>query len=1256
MKSVHYYLTLFLTILLASAYSQGNKVNYDRDTKWNFGINAGATWAEKELNFVNSPGFSGGLTLGRSIYEKEGKLLSFDLRGRVLWGQTEGWSSLPYTDTVLVQNAGGLRYENYRLVYTEGALELVVNAHRLREQTGVLLYGFGGVGWVSHSVKHNYKDGNVFYDYSTVDSTAGKEMIAEQLSSSFNDLDWETDNAFFSGRQTKVMPSLGIGLGYQISPRFSIGVEHKVTFALSDNNLDGHLDGRNDRYHYTNVNLRWNLFRGNSNGGSSYDPDGRPINNNNSFGRPSNTGGGNSPNSTNTVQTKNPRVNVTTPSVNYATTSTVGYTVNAEIRYVDKREDVVFKHNGRIINNFFFNASTNKFSCNVNLYQGSNTFEVTGINNIGADSDSKTINYAERCDEPIITFLNPSSNGLTINNQNLNIEARITNVVSRNDIQLLFNGVQINNFTYSNNVLRANFTAVSGNNNVGILARNNCGEKSISRSVNYTKTPEPTNNFPPVVTFSNPITSPFTVNSAQYNISANVKNVANASNIQFKVNGIRSNLFNFNALTKVLTATINLQDGNNFVEVIGTNNFGSDTKSILLRRKVLEQGFKPVVSITYPSADPFRVSTNTSVVNGTVKNVTSSNQISVSVNGVSITNFNYNSGTSKISLTANLNVGTNIIKIKGTNNYGSNEKQITIVYKKKAVLSPPVVQFTSPATSPKTVLVPTVKIVAKVLNVTSASQIQITRNGNPISVFNFDSGTKVLTFNTRLVNADNNFTITATNISGQDSKSTTVVLKREVLTAPPIVTILIPSINPYTTEASSETITAKVDNVSNKSQIVVNDNGQSVSNFTFDNTTKLVTYTARLKAGVSTITISGTNNSGSDLKIQKIERKRPCETPVLSYQIPNVSPHNHVGRNGNMAFTFSSRNVTNPRSVTVKLNGSVIPSNLESINGNIYGTAPLKEGPNKLIVSVENKCGNTTKTIDVLYKKPMSKLDPPIVTIKTPSSFPHTTTSAFVTITGKVINVSSQNSIQVSLDGFSIPFAYNTSTKLLSIKVSLSEGSHKVKITARNNNGVDTETFDLVRLGGTVPKVVFTNLGKNNSYNNPTISPGITYQVRGRVKGFNSATVNAYVNGSRVSNFNYNTRTGEFVIPIRFSTQGQGTQRRAKVEVKATNSFGQSEKKGYLVYTVQSINTDPSGGGSRPNVVKKPVQKKPVYKPKPSKVISKPVAKPKPKVVPQKNEPQKQVSKMPNTSVVKKPVNKNIKDMNSLKEGLKTKP
>ncbi|MCT4582247.1 MAG: hypothetical protein N4A35_12615, partial [Flavobacteriales bacterium] len=749
MKTKHYFLTLLLTASFSALFGQRNRVDYDRDTKWNFGLNAGGTWQEKELDFVNYPGFSGGLTLGRSIYEKEGRLLSFDLRGRLLAGQTSGWSTVPSYDSTLFSNhPDGVGYKNYRFEYGEGSLELVVNAHRLRERTGILLYGFGGVGLVSHSIKHNYKDGADWYDYSLVDSTANKDLVAFNLKSFFNDKKWETDNAFFSGNQTLVMPSLGLGLGYQVTPQFSLGVEHKVTFGLNDN-LDGYIDGKNDRYHYTNFNLRWNLFRGNGTGNGSYIPEERPLPNQGGNPNPSSNGNvddySTNP-STDVPQGNKPLVNITRPASNGGSVYTMNYNVKAKVYYVDGRNDIVFKHNGVIVNSFNYSPSSKVLEVNVILTPGANTFVVTGTNAYGSDTDTKTINYNKICNKPTITYTQPLNNGKVISVASTTIKAKILNVSNRNMLVFKHNGVMNNNFTFntSTKAFVATVNCVEGSNVFEIEARNECGEKSNSRTIVFN---EPIKNTPPpIVTITNPNTSPYTTTASSYNLGATVLYVDGASQIQFKLNGVATNAFSYNVNTKVLNASINLQNGNNVVEIKATNPYGMDTKTTVIVRKQLEQTPPPVVTISYPATSPYSVSVNNSVVNGMVYNVNSSSQIQVTVNGMLLNNFVYNTSTKKISFTANLNLGSNVVSITATNIAGVDTKSTTIVYKKPVAMLPPVVSFINPMVSPYTVSMSNFTVKAKVLNVTSANQITVTHNGTVIPA-SFNNSTKEVIIN-----------------------------------------------------------------------------------------------------------------------------------------------------------------------------------------------------------------------------------------------------------------------------------------------------------------------------------------------------------------------------------------------------------------------------------------------------------------------------------------------------------------------------
>ena len=55
------------------------------------------------------------------------------------------------------------------------------------------------------------------------------------------------------------MPSLGFGIGYQFNERWSMGVEHKITYALSNNINDIDNSQINDKYHYTALKLNFDI-------------------------------------------------------------------------------------------------------------------------------------------------------------------------------------------------------------------------------------------------------------------------------------------------------------------------------------------------------------------------------------------------------------------------------------------------------------------------------------------------------------------------------------------------------------------------------------------------------------------------------------------------------------------------------------------------------------------------------------------------------------------------------------------------------------------------------------------------------------------------------------------------------------------------------------------------------------------------------------------------------------------------------------
>ena len=251
MKNIVLYIIVFLTNISVAQY-----VNYTNDTGWNLGFNVGGSWqmSEKYTNSYDTAynipfaGYSRGFTFGKSIYEKEDKFFSFDLRFRYLKGKNSGWTAI--TDSFADPNGfyssftpsfnddSIYSYHNYQMKFNEYTFEGVLTLNKLREKTGWLIYGFGGLGVTNYDINRDILNGTsnsifdegVPYDYSglTFESDIQTAIQLKNLS----DGHFETE---IEKNRLRFMPSLGFGIGYQFNERWSMGVEHKITYALSNN-------------------------------------------------------------------------------------------------------------------------------------------------------------------------------------------------------------------------------------------------------------------------------------------------------------------------------------------------------------------------------------------------------------------------------------------------------------------------------------------------------------------------------------------------------------------------------------------------------------------------------------------------------------------------------------------------------------------------------------------------------------------------------------------------------------------------------------------------------------------------------------------------------------------------------------------------------------------------------------------------------------------------------------------------------------
>lgn len=1174
-----YLLPLIIIASLLSSSIKAQFIDYERDNGWKFGLNMGGTWQESEpfgsTSFKIKPyaGFSGGLTFGKSIFERPGSFLAFDLRYRFLAGKSYGWLGVPTTDTTVIGagiEAIPFGFQNYRFGYRENTLEGVLTLHSLRERTGILLYGFGGIGITRYTVKADYKSGlGAYNNYTTIDTNQNHLAIATSLRN-LSDLDFETE---LTASKIRFMPSLGVGIGYQITPSFAMGIEHKITYARNDNEIDGGiLDGKNDKYHYTALILRWGLLRARpsytvNNNTNVEDYTTNPNNNNNTTNNPLPTG-------------NKPLVNINNPSVNNTVVHSQNYVIKAKVYYVANSSNIVFRQNGSQSFSFTFNPTTNEFSANVILVNGINNFEIVGSNNYGSDQDSKSVifeslDYTPAGQPPVVKITNPPYSPFSVNsnNQNFSLSAQILNVTNSNNIKLKVNGSFVTGFTFNPTTKNFNYNLnlVQGNNVVEISATNNFGQASDIATIVFTRQETIA---PPIVTIMTPATNPYNTNSPIEIINGTVVNVASASNINVNINGNSISNFNYDYNTKKISFSANLIVGANVVTITGSNIAGVDSKTTTIIYTPSEVVALPIVDFTFPLTSPYSSPNVNVTLKGTVLNVNSKNDIVVTGNGSTISNFSYNTVTKEVMFNVNLIAGSNQFKIKATNGAGSAEDE-TIIIHKGTILSPPVVTYSSPITNPFTTTASQHTIVAKILNVDGSNNVGFSMNGVNNTNFSYNAATKEFTSTVSLNEGQNVFLITGTNTVGTDSKTFIINYQKTNEIQPPVVTIISPAVSPFETFNSSETINATVHNVASAANIVVTVNAVNITNFTFDNTTKKLVFTANLIMGANSIQITGTNTAGVDSKTTTIIRKAVLETPlpIVQFTVPSTNPFTVT--TNTLTLKGTVLNVAGQSNITVKGNGVNISNfTYNTTTKEVVFNANLISGTNIFIITGTNSSGTAQAQTAVVYNY-IEPVQPPIVNITKPSSNPFMTSSENETIIADVFNVNSISGVTATFNGVSISnFSFDPSTNKFTFNATLIAGSNSLTITGTNSAGVASKTQTIIYtpvppcIPPTISLTQPSGMAQNSQIGTVSMT---TNNNKGAILGTitNAKTLIFKINGQESPGYNYNPKTGSFESMLNLMS-GANTY-----QIIATNECGTTSMNVTYIYTPIVVCNEP---------------------------------------------------------------------------------
>ncbi|MFK7946822.1 MAG: LamG-like jellyroll fold domain-containing protein [Saprospiraceae bacterium] len=372
---------------------------------------------------------------------------------------------------------------------------------------------------------------------------------------------------------------------------------------------------------------------------------------------------------------------------------------------------------------------------------------------------------------------------------------------------------------------------------------------------------------------------------------------------------------------------------------------------------------------------------------------------------------------------------------------------------------------------------------------------------------------------------------------------------------PPVVTITTPQNNPHKTKQSTQKIEAKIEYVDNKKDVTFLVNGQKVKQFNFNPKSKTFTATIDLINGGNNVKIIGKNSAGEDSDTRTIiYQQKKLPPPIVTIKIPNDNPHTTTQSTQRIMATIE--NVNNQSDVTFEVNGRSENFKFNSSSQIFQANIQLQKGSNQFTITGKNTVGKDKGTGVIIYKK--ESLPPPIVSIQVPSNNPHRTKIGTQRITARIKNVNSQSDVTFTVNGQSASFKFNPSTESFQAEINLMEGGNIVKITGKNTVGEDdADVMIIYEKEKLPPPIVTITTPKKSPYNTKSGREDIIATIK-NVRSKSDVTFR--VNGSRSTNFNFDSNTEKFAASIDLIEGGN------VVEIEGKNTVGKDDATTMIIY------------------------------------------------------------------------------------------
>ncbi|MFN4951957.1 MAG: beta strand repeat-containing protein, partial [Flavobacteriales bacterium] len=784
-----------------------------------------------------------------------------------------------------------------------------------------------------------------------------------------------------------------------------------------------------------------------------------------------------------------PTISLVQPIASGITVNEAGYQVQCVLSGVNNASEITFKVNGTAKPFQFIN---NMLTASLTLNLGINTISVSVKNACGNDSETFNITY-KQCLAPSIVLTNPIQTTLTTTQNTANISFTAINCSSASQIVITKNGTLIP-CTFLNGVVSLTASLTPGLNTYTLTATNDCGKDIANVNITYD------NCVAPIITINSPI--PSTTASQSLAVSAAIQNVTNVNQIALLLNGVGVP-FTFN--NGQLNATLTLVAGVNTVSLSVSNSCGTDVKAKTIEFIPCKS---PTITITQPNNSGLTVSAAAYTLKAQINNAEQANQISLTLNGTPITNFQFSNGT--LTAPVSLSNGINTFNLFVNNGCGVDQASTTV---QLSTCNSPVVSLSN--VSGQTVSTAAYTLNASVQEVANAQGLTLTLNGQ-VTPFNVLNGSVSSTFT--LQPGINNIMLSATNGCGTDTKSIQVTY----------VPCIAPSVNLLGTNATvtsaAYSFSATVNGV-NAQQLTLTQNGNPVQNFSINGNT--LTASLTLQQGTNSIVLFAQNTCGTDRGELSVIYQN-CTAPTVG-----ISQLNDTVAQGVYAFMANLSNMPNSQGITLSLNGQNIPT-FNFINGVLTASLNLANGANTISLNAINACGNASQNASVYY----NHCQAPNIIVNSVLQASDGNYQYDVTLQ----NVYDIEGVYFTYNGQNVPFTFENG--VIIANVTLNPGANTFYITASNNCGTDTETTTVTFANCTLPEITI-----NGSIANGGSSTASSVMINASVIGYDgNTTVQVTKNGNVVNGLSW--ATGSISQNVNLS-DGLNT-----ITITATNACG----------------------------------------------------------------------------------------------------